>query len=352
MRFWFWILLFVFVTIRVISTKPSFVDGQRVRITSAVTSEPILYENALGIKILGLRAYVPIYPSISYGDTIAIEGVVEEGRLISPKVIEIKKTQNLLFKFRLRLVDYYDKSIHQPHSGLLSGIVLGSKKGLSNEFWEKLKVTGTAHVVVASGMNVTFLAGFVMAILLQFISRPKAACLAILAIWIYSFLSGFDAPIVRASIMGSITFTALILGRVNVALRALLLSAALMLLFNPLWIEDLGFILSFAATGSLILFESRVASKLLFVPKLFRDGLSTSLSAQIGVAPILLLAFSQVNLLSPLINAIILWTIPIIMIIGSLSALVSFISEPLGRGLLYLAYPFTLFFVTVVNSFS
>lgn len=344
--------LILLIAIRFFSTRPSFTNDQQIRITTHVTSEPIIYETAQGVKVSGLVAYIPVYPAVGYGDKIVIEGTVENGKLINPKVISINQSSNLLIRGREKVIDFFSKSLPSPHWGLIAGIVLGSKKGITGEFWEDLKATGTAHVVVASGMNVAFLAGFVMNMLLNFVPRPRAASIAIASIWLYAILSGFDAPIVRASIMGSITFAAMGLGRVNLAGLALLLSACVMLIVNPDWLFDLGFILSFAATGSLILFENKISTKLSFVPKIFKESLATSLAAQIGVAPILLIAFGQVNLLSPFINALILWMIPAIMIIGSSAALISLIYSPLATIILYLVYPLTLMFVSVVDLFS
>ena len=125
-----------------------------------------------------------------------------------------------------------------------------------------------------------------------------------------------------------------------------------MLLVNPSWIMNLGFVLSFVATLSLILFQAKVDRKIHFVPAILREGLSTSLAAQIGVAPILYFAFGQFNIFSPIINALILWTVPYIMILGSISAIIGIIFEPLGRLIVYIVYPLTWWFVGVVNIFS
>jgi hypothetical protein len=66
-----------------------------------------------------------------------------------------------------------------------------------------------------------------------------------------------------------------------------------------------------------MLFEKRLRKALKFTPEVLKEGLSTSFAAQIGVAPILFVTFGQFNILFPLINALVLWTIPYIMILGS-----------------------------------
>jgi competence protein ComEC len=152
--------------------------------------------------------------------------------------------------------------------------------------------------------------------------------------------------------MGSVTFAAQALGRLQAASRALFLSAALMLIAKPDWITDLGFVLSFVATGSLMLFERKIASLIQFVPGIFREGLSTSLAAQIGVAPILFATFGQFSFLSPIINALVLWTIAPITIIGGIGGIIGLASITTGKAIIFLAYPLTTWFVWIVGAFG
>jgi len=124
-----------------------------------------------------------------------------------------------------------------------------------------------------------------------------------------------------------------------------------MLLIKPIWITDLGFILSFVATASLMLFQKRINSLLKFVPNILREGLSTSLAAQIGVAPIIYATFGQFNIFSPLINALVLWTIPYIMILGAIGGIVGLVIPILGKVILLIAFPLVWWFVGIVNLF-
>jgi competence protein ComEC len=281
LKYFFLIFIFALIIFRYLALRPDYKDGQKIRITSKVLSEPIRYETAQYLKLAGLKIYLPKYPEIFYGDEVVVEGVVDDDKLKDAKLVEIKKSKNFLYKTGNNLVSFYQRALPEPHSSLVAGVVLGSKAEIPSSFWDSLKLTGTTHVVVASGMNVTLVAGFLMTILILLIPRKKAVILALIGVWIYALISGFDAPIIRAAVMGSIAFGAVGLGRLNLAGRALILSALLMLIINPLWISDLGFILSFVATASLMLFESRIRGYIKFVPAVFREGLSTSLAAQI-----------------------------------------------------------------------
>jgi competence protein ComEC len=331
------------------NTPKSYINGDRIRINSKLVTEPIRYSDAQYIKLKGLRIYLPIYPEVNYGDSVVIEGVVDGNRLSDVVLVDIKENKGILFSLRRRLLDVYNRSLPKVDASLISGVAIGSKASIPRNFWESLKKSGTAHVVVASGMNVALVAGFLMSLLVGVFPRRQAIPLVFVGIWLYSLISGFDAPIVRAALMGSIALTAQEFGRLYLASRALIVCAIVMLLYKPEWLTDLGFILSFLATFSLILFERVINRKIRYVPSIFREGLSTSLAAQIGVAPILFYTFGQFNLLSPVINAAVLWTIAPITIIGLAGGIIGLLYFPLGKLVLLIGYPLTSWFVFIVK---
>lgn len=348
----FWGLILLTIAFRFFTTRPVFVSGDLVKISSRVLTEPVNYDDSQYLRLYGLKIYLPLFPEISYGDFIVVRGTVDGDKLINPKLISHEVSKNFLISFRGRLLSFYKKTLPKRHAALVAGVVLGSKEGIDSKFWEMLKISGTAHVVVASGMNVSLVGGFALILFLTFLSRKKATIASLFFIWIYAFLAGFDAPIIRAAVMGSIAFLAVGLGRLNVSWRALFLSASIMLIIKPIWVQDLGFILSFVATASLMLFEGKINRLIHFVPSIFKEGLSTSLAAQIGVAPILYATFGQFNVLSPLINALVLWVIAPLTIVGMVAGLIGLVIPSLGKVLLYLIYPLSAWFVWIVEIFS
>jgi competence protein ComEC len=345
------IFLILLIFLRYHLTRPIYHDGDFIRITSRVYNEPIVYERQQYLTLQGLKIYLPKYPKISYGDHIIATGTVDGDKLKYAELVEIKENDNLLYSLRQKLIGFYKSSLPEPYGSLVAGITLGSKN-MPESFWNKLKLTGTAHVVVASGTNVTMVATFLISTLTYFFSRRRAVFMAVAGIFIYVVLSGFDAPIIRAGIMGSIAFLAQYKGRLIDSYRLLFYSAGLMLLIKPIWITDLGFILSFVATLSLMLFQKKIDAKLSFVPNILREGLSTSLAAQIGVAPIIYVTFGQFNILSPIINALILWTISYIMILGALGGLVGLIVPFLGKLVLLISFPLLWWFTKVIDIFK
>src|SRR3989344_4294571 len=333
-RYLLWLPTLILLIVRIVyfyQNQPSYPYGTIIRINDRVTSEPIRYTNSQYIKLQGFKIYLPLYPEVYYGDEVIVEGKVEDDELKNPKLVEVKESKSVLYSFRKRLIEFYQRNLPQPHSSLIAGVTIGSKASIPKDFWEALKRTGTAHVVVASGMNVTLVSQFLISFLALLFPRRRAIPMALMGVWSYAILSGFDAPIIRASIMGSLVFVAQEIGRLNFSLRALFMTAFAMLFVKPDWLNDLGFLLSFAATLSLILFEPKVDRFFKKIPAIIRKDFSTSLAAQVGVVPILYFGFGQFNVLSPVINAMVVWTIVPITIIGMVGGILGLIFEPVGR---------------------
>lgn len=352
MKYVFWGLLILLFIFRFFMTRPVYHNGDNVRITTSVLSDPIKYSTSQYLKVGGLKVYLPLVPEISYGDKIIVQGTVSDGKLNNPKLIKVGEEKSLLSGVRNSIIAFYQSVLPEPFAGLLGGIVIGAKGALSPDFYNQTKLVGVEHVVVASGTNVTFVVSFLMGVLTLVLSRRKAIVFVILGIILYLFISGFDAPLIRAAIMASMLFLSQETGRLVSTWRVLVITGALMLIYNPDWLIDIGFILSFVSTMSLMLFEKRIRNYLKKVPEVLKEGLSTSLAAQIGVAPILFVTFGQFNIWSPLVNALVLWTVPYLMILGAIGGALGLAVPVLGKTVLYLSYPLLWWFVRIVGLFS
>ncbi|MEK7521618.1 MAG: ComEC/Rec2 family competence protein [Patescibacteria group bacterium] len=265
------------------------------------------------------------------------------------------KTAFSLDWLREKILSNFKSLLPEPHASLLSGIVLGTKSSLDSEFFEALRKTSTLHIIVASGTNVALVGGAILRIFPPYIGRKQSTILTILAICLYVLLVGLEPPIIRAAIMGTIGFTALALGRESNAIRALLISAALMLLVWPQWISDLSFQLSFLATLGVIVLGNPISQirPIRQIPNIFKESVATSLGAQAAVAPLIWLHFKEFSAIGPVVNVLVLWTIPFIMAGGMLLGLISLISP-----IRLMSYPIAWFlwlpleyFVRVVNLF-
>jgi competence protein ComEC len=259
----------------------------------------------------------------------------------------------LLFGVRQKITFIFQNALPQHHASLLLGIVFGIKGDFPTSYYENLKQAGVLHVIAASGMNVAMVASFLSAIFGKFLKRQYGLALTIVGIFVYALFSGLEPSIVRASIMGTLVFLSQMLGRQRLSWYLLLLTACGMLFFYPYLLQDAGFQLSFMATAGILGF-SQILKRYIagFMPSFVSEDVITTIGAQLTTVPLLLLHFGSYSLASIAANALVLWEIPFLMIIGGAGAIIGFLSRPLGTFILYLSVPLLTYFDIVINSFS
>ncbi len=230
---------------------------------------------------------------------------------------------DLFPQIRQNLDQRIAQMLPSPQAELLSGILLGQNKNLPGRLKLALRDTSTLHIVVASGQNLSMVAGFFLS-LSGLIGRKKALTLGLLASIFYTLLSGMQLPILRAAIMFSFASLAQFFGRAKDGWWVLLITAALMLLLNPQWLYNLSFQLSFLATFGVIVISPILLKFFSKIPIISQD-LAVTLAAQVMVMPVIAQNFHQISLVSVIANILILWTISFIMILGSIMLLVGII---------------------------
>ncbi len=345
---------------------PDLKPGQEIKISGFLRQEPKIVGSTQRFSLAGIEIKTERYPEYYYGDYLVVCGTLTKGltnkwELNYP---EFPKTQSLQKKgieqkilasisgLRRKIEKVYRFSLPEPQASLMAGIVLGTKSGFPYDFYQDLKKTGTLHVVVASGMNVTLIAGVLVSFLVIFINRRSAVILAFLGIWFYVILAGWEAPVVRAGIMGSLAFLAQGLGREKAAFRGLILTGVLMVFIKPFYVFDLGFQLSFAATTGILLIYPRIRNLKAFRLPLIGDDLAVTLAAQGLTLPIMIFNFGGINLISPLVNGLVLWTVPWIMGIGAVAGLAGLFNQNLGQVICFPAYVLLTFFIKTVEFFG
>jgi competence protein ComEC len=252
-----------------------------------------------------------------------------------------------------------------PEASLLAGILLGVDTGLTDDLQQAFKDTGTAHIIAISGFNISIIAGLFVTFFSRFLGPRRGALLAVIGIAFYTILVGADAAVVRAALMGGLALFAKQVGRRQFALNTLLAVALLMCLWNPLYIWDVGFQLSFFATLGLILYAdpfSQFANRIIikYIPasaaeksaELFSEFVLLTLAAQVATIPIMAYHFQRISLVSFIANPFILPPQPAVMILGGLAVLLSFVWLPLGQIAAWAAWPFVVYTIRMVELFD
>ncbi|MFH0942895.1 MAG: ComEC/Rec2 family competence protein [Candidatus Beckwithbacteria bacterium] len=335
---WFTIFSYRFWLQSLATVELGHLAEEKVLIQGRISSEPLLQGTIQKFKVDQFDIVTKSYPKYEYGQKVIISGKLQR-RLINKwyskfslmypdiQIITSDSENSIgwqfkrkIFKFRQEIESRFDQNLPEPEASLLAGIVLGSKRGLPEKFYLSLQKTGTLHIVVASGFNVTVILGFMAAYLSGFLHRSLAIGFGVVAVAVYTVMAGAEPAIVRAAIMGSLGFLGQILGRKAASLRLLLITVLTMMLIKPLIVFDIGFQLSVAATSGLILLGLRLEAVFSKVWLIGKD-LGQTLAAQIAVWPLIMLHFGQMSWFSPLVNGLILWLVPIIMGFGAILAL-------------------------------
>lgn len=237
--------------------------------------------------------------------------------------------RNAALTFRQRALEYREKvlSLYRDlgfkgdELAVLSALTVGDKEELSDDIRETYSVAGAAHVLALSGLHV----GFIYALLL-FLSaplwrrwrvlKPLLLLLLVLLLWGFAFFTGLSTSVVRAVLMFSLCALAGLQSEKAWAMNTMLMAAFLMLLYNPVWLYDVGFQLSFAAVAAILLIQPRLYALWNVKNRLLRYvwGLVTvSVAAQVGTAPLVMLYFSRFSTYFLLTNLCVLPLVSLIL---------------------------------------
>lgn len=297
------------------------------------------------------------YPSFQYGDLIGFEGVAKKtdnfsygkylrkNRIIGiidyPQISLLKSNQgnpikDKLLIFKDKTIEVFQRILPSEKAAFLSGLTLGERGEFSKTFKDAMSKSGTTHLVALSGYNISIIITIVFGLFLSSfgVGKRLAFVFSVVFVLLFVMMTGGEASVVRAAVMGIIALLAKEVGRIHSFRNAIIFAAFLMILNNPkLLTFDVGFQLSFLAVIGLI-YLSPIIKKLFHFKKEsvfgWQDNFLSTLSAQIMVAPLLISYFSNFSFVSLLANLLILSVIPLTMALGFLGALVGFIFFPLA----------------------
>jgi competence protein ComEC len=199
--------------------------------------------------------------------------------------------------------------VHFPpeEGGVLKAMILGDQSGLSEGVREAFLLSGTYHILVISGFQVGFFAG-VLFFFARLLKLPPVArsLITVVGVVLYTLLAGGSPPVVRAALMISLYLFALIFGRERDLYNTLALAGFILLFWNPLYVFDAGFQLTFAATGAILVTVQRWDFNHIARPwRWVLASLIASTAASLATLPILALHFNRTSLTGILANLVI-----------------------------------------------
>lgn len=192
---------------------------------------------------------------------------------------------------------------------VLTTITLGNMKEMDRDVRKRFSATGVAHILSVSGFHVAVVCGF-LTLLFSFLPRSLVLewtkyVLAVGLLWGYVAITGLAAAAVRSGLMLTLFLTGRLLRRTTDSYNILAASAFCMLVYEPLYLFDIGFQLSYLAVFFILYLQPRlqkmidVRNPLLATPW---GWITVTLAAQVGTTFLCLYYFGQFSTVFLLTN--------------------------------------------------
>ncbi len=320
------------------------------------------------IQPVHVLALVAPHPTVSYGDTVVVEGTLKKpetfetdaGRTFDyPQYLAVEgigytmsfghivKTEDggtsfrrILFSIKDHYLDGIGQTLVEPYAALAGGLTVGDKRALGGELLDTFRDAGIVHIVVLSGFNITIIIAFLLG-WMRNLSKKVQLMVGTLVIVAFVLMTGASATGVRAGIMATLALLATALTRQYAIMRALAIAAAVMVLWNPrILLYDPGFQLSVVATIGLVTVAPRIAKRFLWLTERFglREIVASTIGTQIAVLPLLVYLIGEISLVALPANLLVLPTVPFAMLLASVAGLYGMIGLPFAALIGYPSY--------------
>jgi competence protein ComEC len=223
-------------------------------------------------------------------------------------------------EINLALIQYGFKN---DELAVVNALLLGQRQNLTSELQQSYIGAGAIHILAISGLHV----GIILLILtsvfkpIHYFKHGKlaASIIIITILWMYAIIAGLSPSVVRAVAMFTAIAIAMLVNRPSSTYKTLVISMFFLLLFNPYYLFEVGFQLSYLAVFSIVWIQPKLyhlwKSKFWFLDKTWQL-LTVSAAAQIGVLPLSLYYFHQFPGLFFVSNLVIIPVLGIILTAG------------------------------------
>ena len=320
------------------------------------------------------------YPAYAYGDVLLLRGKLAEPELFNgfdyPSYLAKDEIYSLIYYPNAELISSGEgsllkrtlfsikhsfqssirASLPEPQAGFLEGLILGVRSRIPADLLEAFRATGTMHIIALSGFNITIIAESLSRFLRILSLGPRSIFwVASFIISLFVVLAGASASVVRAAIMGILLLLARKEGRRYTGFNAIICAAAVMVFQNPAILRyDVGFQLSFLATLGILHFSPKLERYVWWAPRRFsiRENLVATLASQTLIFPVLIYYFGSISIISPLVNVLILYVVPVSMLLGFLAGIGGLLSVTLGLVVGWGAYILLTYQLTIIQLFA
>ena len=204
-------------------------------------------------------------------------------------------------KTQLRVVEKLNRlQLSDSEKAVLATITVNYRRTMTREIRHRFSVIGVAHLLSVSGFHVGIVCGFLVVCFSFFPDRSFFRwfryILTVMLMWTFAAISGFSPPAIRATLMLTIFMTGQVFLRSPDKYNTLAASAFLMLIYNPFYLFNVGFQLSFTAVFFILYMQPplyrllEIRNPLIAIPW---GILTVTVAAQIGTFPLCCYYFGQ-----------------------------------------------------------
>jgi competence protein ComEC len=219
---------------------------------------------------------------------------------------------------------------------VLQAIVLGRTQGIPDPLLARFRASGLYHVLAVDGLKVAAVAGGAVAIvLLAGLGRIAAELAALPAVGGYTLAVGFHPSVIRAAVAAGLGSLAWLSARERDRWHALAVGAVALLAWNPAFLLDAGFQLSFAAVASIFVVTPRVVHALegYQVPRGLVQLIGVSTACGLATAPVTWFQFHQVSLVTVPANVVGVPVVAEMLVLALATAVLAPVAPPLAAAL-------------------
>lgn len=234
---------------------------------------------------------------------------------------------------------------------LLAGLTIGDTSGVDDPTTETFRRSGLSHLVAVSGSNVAMVLAAIAIVTVRLPMMVRGG-IGLGGLALYVVVVGPEPSVLRAAAMGVVGLIAYMAGRDAASLNSLGIALIAVLAGKPDLLFSIGLHLSAAATLGIVVWSRGIERWFRRIPSLLRAPIAITLSAQIAVAPLLVIAFESLSVVAPVSNVLAAPAVPPATVVGLLSGLVGLVALEGGRLLAAVAAPFAQWILWVADETS
>ncbi|QKS60038.1 ComEC/Rec2 family competence protein [Paenibacillus barcinonensis] len=232
-----------------------------------------------------------------------------------------------------------DRLFPEPHAGYMKGLIIGMAKDIDPGTYGQFSQLGLTHILAISGTHVAvYVTSLLMLMSWLRLTRETALTVALFLIPAYVLLSGGSPSVIRAGMMSMIGLYMAKRGLARDGLQIISAAALLMMWWNPYFLLNVSFQLSFLVTAGLMIYMPLINRLFSKWPKALAATASVTVTAQLISFPVTILYFNQFSLLSFAANFLLVSLISAVVLpLGTVAMILSFVWFPFAKVLAWVA---------------